>query len=304
MSLHYALRLPDHDACLAAIHAALAAGQDVNGREGFSESTPLNYTAWNREAATAEAAIETLLAAGADVRAKDTFGQEALHSAASNPRAQAAVAAIKALVAAGADLQTKDRHGWEPLHSAVRNWSAEAAVAAMQALLSAGSDAWAVVNNGYTPLWLTFGRSAYPNDLNGQINNGALVASVLLVSGHTDTALEELQYAQLTYAELLLPDFIVDRSPLTAAQWDSVWALLHPADPCPGLGRVLPTALACSEFQAWQVVCRLPPADAQRLRTFLLCLGLLQRRCGTQRRGPVELPPDVVRGILGSFVEA
>ena len=74
--------------------------------------------------------------------------------------------------------------------------------------------------------------------------------------------------------------------------------------PCPGLGRALPATLACSADQAGRLVRRLPPADVQRLRTFLLCLGLLQRRCGTQRHGPLELPPGVVRRILGFFVEA
>ena len=340
MSLHSAVRLPDRIACLAAIHAALIAGQDVNSREGLALHTPLCSAMRNREPSAAAAAITALLSAGANVRAEDRFGKEALHYAAGspnakaaaaaieallaagadvraramdsdgmeplhyaarNPYAEAAVAAIKALVAAGADVRAKDDNGREPMHSAVQNTSAKATVAAMQALLSAGTDAWAKNKRGYTPLRLLMQKNPNPSDLSWSLNDGDLMASVLLAAGPTDAALEDLRSASSAYAELLLPDFIVSRAPLTAAQWASVWEAAP--DPCPGLGRTLPTALACSADQARQLVRRLPPADAQRLRAFLLCPGLLQRRCGPSRE-PLALPPDVFQCILGFFVGA
>ncbi len=69
--------------------------------------------------------------------------------------------------------------------------------------------------------------------------------------------------------EHLFVDFLLipGRLPLDAAHW-----ALVPA-PCMGIGSALPTALACSPAQAAQVVRRLPPADAARLRTTALCLG-------------------------------
>ena len=57
------------------------------------------------------------------------------------------------------------------------------------------------------------------------------------------------------------------RLPLTVADW-----ALVPL-PCPGIERALPAALACGPDQAAQVVQRLPPAVAARLRISALCLG-------------------------------
>ena len=80
-----------------------------------------------------------------------------------------------------------------------------------------------------------------------------------------------------------------------------MWKLLPaPGPPCPGLGRALPAALACSDDQARQVVRRLPPAEAQRLRTFALCVARVQQQ-QHQPIWPFELPPDIVRRILSFF---
>ncbi|KAI7844109.1 hypothetical protein COHA_002248 [Chlorella ohadii] len=57
------------------------------------------------------------------------------------------------------------------------------------------------------------------------------------------------------------------RMPLEAAHWALV------PSPCIGIGRALPTALACSPAQAALLVRHLPAADAARLRTAALCLG-------------------------------
>ncbi len=84
----------------------------------------------------------------------------------------------------------------------------------------------------------------------------------------------------------LFADFIAAAPPLTAVHWACMPA------PCPGLGRALPTALAQSHEQARQVVQRLPPADATRLRTFALVLVRLQRRLR------MALPGDVAGRLL------
>ena len=75
------------------------------------------------------------------------------------------------------------------------------------------------------------------------------------------------------------------------------------ASPCPGLGRALPAAHACSAKQARQVVRRLPLDEAQRLRTFALCVARLQRLAAQQHEPlwPMELPRDVVSRILSYF---
>ena len=51
----------------------------------------------------------------------------------------------------------------------------------------------------------------------------------------------------------------------------SCWALA-PA-PCPGIGRALPAALACSPDQTAQMVQGLPRADRAHLRAGAVCLS-------------------------------
>ena len=84
----------------------------------------------------------------------------------------------------------------------------------------------------------------------------------------------------------LIGRLVAARLPLTEEEWALV------PTPCPGLGRALRAALAKSDAQAAKVVRRLEPADAERLRTFALCLARLQRCL------EIPLPPAVARILL------
>jgi hypothetical protein len=64
---------------------------------------------------------------------------------------------------------------------------------------------------------------------------------------------------------------------------------------CPGLGLALPAALAHSASQASSLVRHLPAADAQRLRTFALCLARVQRRWD------IQVPVAIVDLLLSHF---
>ena len=117
-ALWKACQLPGRHSCLAAIHAALAAGAAANA------ATPSGLTAChivahhNPDAEAISAAIPLLVAEGASVDARYAVNQAtALHYAATNPSADAAVAAILALVAAHADVHAKTWSGAEPLVS-------------------------------------------------------------------------------------------------------------------------------------------------------------------------------------------
>ena len=107
--------------------------------------------------------------------------------------------------------------------------------------------------------------------------------------------LEDVCSAETDIAWELLPDFIASRLPLTEAQW-----ALIPA-PFPGLGRILSAALASSVAQAGQVVRRLPPPNAQRLRTFALCLARLRSGWQSPDLWPQYLPASAVQRILSFF---
>ena len=125
-------------------------------------------------------------------------------------------------------------------------------------------------------------------------------AALLATAGPTQAVLEDLCSTGTVIARELLPDFVASRLPLTEAQW----ALIP--SPRPGLSHILPAALASSVSQAGQVVRRLPPPDAQRLRTFALCLARLQRRMPISRRRrpplwPEYLPAAAVQHILSFF---
>ncbi len=98
----------------------------------------------------------TLIAAGADVRARNRFGDEPLHAAASgspglqrwNPVAQSATIAL--LIEAGADPNAASKRGVTPLHIAVRTRCA----AAVRTLLDLGADPSRKNKNGSTPMLL------------------------------------------------------------------------------------------------------------------------------------------------------
>ena len=121
-------------------------------------------------------------------------------------------------------------------------------------------------------------------------------AALLTAVGPTQAVLEDLCRAATDIAWELLPSFIASRLPLTEAQWELIPSPRH------GLGRILPAALASSVAQARQLVRHLPPPDAQRLRTFALCLARLQRGSGqSPELWPQYLPAAAVQRILSFF---
>ena len=195
-----------------------------------------------------------------------------------------AAAAIQALLAAGSDVLAKDNDGWQPLHDAAFNMDDKAADAAIQALLAAGADVRAKSNSGKTPLRLA-------------LHSRLTAAAALVRAGRAGAVLEELCSADPSGAHQLFPEFVASHVPLTKRQWLSI------PTACPGLGRALPAALASSDEQAGQLVCRLPPADSERLRTFALCVARRQRSIEQRRERswPLYLPPAVVKRILSFF---
>lgn len=100
--------------------------------------------------------IRTLIAHRADVRARNRFGDEPLHAAATgdpdsprwNPKSQSA--AIAALIHAGADPNATNKMGVAPLHKAVRTRCAEA----VRTLLQSGADPARKNKHGSDPMLL------------------------------------------------------------------------------------------------------------------------------------------------------
>ena len=90
-------------------------------------------------------------------------------------------------------------------------------------------------------------------------------------------------------AQPLFADAVAARVPLAHEHWALV------PNPCPGLGRALPAALAHSERPAGQLVARLPPAEQRRLRTCALDLARVQRTLDA------SLPAPIARSILAAF---
>lgn len=87
-------------------------------------------------------------------------------------------------------------------------------------------------------------------------------------------ALAVLRRVAVREADWALPLYalLVARQPLTPEEWSLV------PSPCPGLGASLPAVLARGGVEAALLVARLPPADAQRLRTLALCLARAARQ--------------------------
>ena len=77
MALHEAVLKPSSvEACLASLHAAIEAGEDVNAPSEPLGFTPLHLAAVGcPSAAVVTAAVQTLVEAGANVRAKNSLGQ-------------------------------------------------------------------------------------------------------------------------------------------------------------------------------------------------------------------------------------
>ena len=179
------------------------------------------------------------------MQAKDCNGVTPLHAAAGNKNGEAAAKVLRLLVAAGGYLGAKDKDGEEPLHWAAQNQNAEAASAAVQVLVAAGADALAKDTCGVTPLRLALRQ---PN------SKLAAKAASLLTVGPVEAVLVDLCGAKTDISQQLLPDYVAINVPLTNDQWACI------PSPCPGLSRALPAALACSVFQARQVMRRLPPS--------------------------------------------
>ena len=127
----------------------------------------------------------------------------------------------------------------------------------MRLLLEAAPQAATVANAwGSTPLQIA-------------LDEGRTAAARALLSASPAASVLAALAAADALALQLFPDFLLapGRLPLAPADWALV--LL----PCPGIEHALPAALACGPDQAAQVVRRLPPAEAARLRTTALCLG-------------------------------
>ena len=170
--------------------------------------------------------------------------------------------------------------GWLPIHLAAEIGNA-ATVAQLLAAYPQSAAARHFYPDGMTPLDTCLLNCA-------DADQRAAVARVLLPAGPAATALESLLAAGPA-GQQLLPVFVAARMPLSG----ELWGALPVA--CPGLGRLLPAALAHSPEQARLLVQHLPAADAQRLRLFALCLARAQRRAG------VRLPSEMLAQLLSLF---
>ena len=328
--LHHAALNSHAKAAAAALLAILAAGADVRAKD-YDGNEPLHLAAANVNAAAAATAEQTLVAAGAAVRAKDRSGRQLLHLAAVNENAEAAAAVLQQLLAAGSDVRARDNEGSEPLHWAADNENAEAATMAVQVLMAAGADVRAQKGNGRTPshyassrgnhdaalALLAAGANLLVKDEDGETpldtvfsgdlahEDGMDMAAALVRAGPAGDVLEALCSSQLQgSAQRLFRTAIASHLPLSRRQW-----ALIPAHHSP-LSSALPAALAHSVDQASHLVCRLAPEDAQRLRTFALCIGRLQGLAGGQEHlhhhhqeplWPLRLPATAVTRILSYF---
>ena len=183
------------------------------------------------------------------------------------------------LQAAPAAALTAGRHGWLPLHTAARGGRA----GMVQLLLQTAPELAMVRDSkGDAPLHVAI-RFTWSG------RQGCWAAASLLAAAMpANAALAALPAARPSRLPLFA-GCVAAHLPLGDADW-----ALVPA-PCRGLGRVLPAALKCSAAQAAQVARRLPAADAQRLRTFALCLARAQRRTR------VALPAEVAGRLAALF---
>ncbi|EFN52929.1 hypothetical protein CHLNCDRAFT_137260 [Chlorella variabilis] len=296
-------------AALIPLVEAVAAAAAAAGEDGL---VLLQRTAQHQNAALMQPAV-------AATAAVERHGKALLHLAAERP----GVAALQLLLAAGwgdpcavsnhPSPQESARH--TPLHCAVQHGNAPA----VQLLVRAAPATTLVADkHGNTPLHLA---AALPRAAVTELLLAAAPqAATLRGGGHlgdeagaAETPLEvALRHRHLAVARRLLgycpqaeelaalaaagpaahplfADFVIARVPLSEAQWAQV------PSPCPSLGRALPAAFAHSPAQARQVVRRLAPADAHRLRTFALALGRAQTMLG------IQLPDLAVQRALSFF---
>ncbi|PRW33560.1 Arabinanase levansucrase invertase [Chlorella sorokiniana] len=204
------------------------------------------------------AAVSLLLSAAPALQhERGDDGRTPLHMAASEGQLD-----VARLLLNPTALWSRDRCGNLPIHIAVSSQSP----AVIQLLLAADPATAAAVNmHGCIPL-----SSAL---LLARTTGQTAAAECLIGTAPTDGVLAEL--AQVEAADLAngrQPELVSHRLyvalaathlrtvPFTDAQWERL------PRPCAGIGRALAAALACSPEQAQQVVRRLPPADADRLR--------------------------------------
>ena len=196
-----------------------------------------------------DAMVRLLFAAApAATMAADSGGWLPLHYA-----ARSACEAVVRLEVAPAAAMVADAAGWLPLHYAAFNGDE----AVVRLLLEAVPQAAAAVDAmGRTPLQLAH-------------DEGHTSTAFALLSAGPAAAVLATLAAGGAAALMLLPDFLLAPGRLPGAAAD--WALVH--SPCPSIESALPAAPACGPGQAAQVVWRLQPAEAARLRLAALCLG-------------------------------
>ena len=179
----------------------------------------------------------------------------------------AATTIINALVSAGADLSAVCGNEMTPLH-----WAAfKNNPAATVALLAAGAALVAQDSSGYTPLELA--RCMIPFAK----KDGYECLKVLIQAEHQAGTDPAAVFAMLKYNKhtVVHPDAIapfVDSFGFEHVQWDVVPS----PNPCdvPAFMRILARA---PHADAREIICRLPPATAQRVRTTLASLLCLNR---------------------------
>ena len=122
---------------IEAVKQHLAAGADVNAKDGIGGTTPLHKAAHFRR----REVVELLIDKGADVNVKGTGGLTPLHIAKTKE-------ITELLITNGADVNAKSNGGGTPLHQAAGNSHKEVA----QLLISKGADVNAKTKRGETPL--------------------------------------------------------------------------------------------------------------------------------------------------------
>ncbi len=183
-------------------------------------------------------------------------------------------AAVQALLAVGPLLpRLADEGGWLPCHMAAHHGH----VAVLRLLLQLAPEAATAGNLAPLRAALLYGHHIAALCLLGCGSSHAVLECLASVAGNVHAPRSVQALFSVVVAEGL---------PLLPGEWQLVPV------PCPGLGPLLPQALAISFEQARQLVRHLPPADVQRLRAGALALAHAQR---TRR---VYLPPPLTHRIL------
>ena len=257
----------------------LAAAPEAATIEDVDDYLPIHRAAETHNAAT----IKVLVAAAPATAAALTGGDETpLHLAA---QLGGNAETLQPLLAAAPEAaMAVDAEGCTPLHHAA-TWAQDDAAELL--LAAAPEAAEACDDEGLLPLQRLLRHSGMRRMV--ILNNSPQRTLIqLLAAGPAAMVLQAL-LQEGEEAQPFFADFITARPPLSEAEW-----ALVPV-PCQGLGSALPTALAQSSAQASRLVQHLPDANAERLRTFALCLAR------AQRRAHVSLPTPVVWRLLAHF---